>query len=116
MSDGALHTHTVSGTARLLRERRISPLELTRAYLERIERLDGHYRAYITVTAEPALAAAEVATREISAGRWRGPLHGMPIALKDLFAIRGVRLTCGGKVRGDVAPDYDATFEDAEVV
>ncbi len=109
MSDDALHTHTVSRAARLLRERQISPLELTRAYLERIERLDGHYRAYITVTADAALAAAEEATREIARGRWRGPLHGVPIAFKDLFAIRGVRLTCGGKITGNFAPDHDAT-------
>ncbi len=86
-----------------------SPVELTETMLARIERLNPSLNAYITVTAEQAIADAREAEREIVAGRQRGPLHGVPVALKDLFATKGVRTTAGSKILSEWVPDYDAT-------
>jgi aspartyl-tRNA(Asn)/glutamyl-tRNA(Gln) amidotransferase subunit A len=94
---------------RLIRERSVSPVDLVQACLERIHRYDGVLRAYITVCAEPALAAARNAEREIAAGNWRGPLHGIPFGVKDQICTRGVRTTLGSKVKADYVPDFDAT-------
>ena len=95
----------------LVRRKRVSPVDLTRACLGRVERLNPRLNAFITVTAEQALAAALAAEREILNGRWRGPLHGMPVALKDLFDTAGVRTTAASAVFADRVPS-----EDAEVV
>jgi aspartyl-tRNA(Asn)/glutamyl-tRNA(Gln) amidotransferase subunit A len=96
-------------TARNLRARRVSAVELVTAAIERIDRLNEHLRAFITVTAEQALEQAREADRELASGAKRGPLHGIPIALKDLFATRGVRTTGGSLVYQDYVPDFDAT-------
>ena len=93
----------------LFRRRALSPVELTRAYLDRIRRLDGDLLAYITVLQDEALAAAAAAEREIARGEDRGPLHGIPIALKDLVMTRGVRTTCGSRILREWVPDTDAT-------
>ena len=95
--------------AALLRRRRLSPVELTRAVLERIGRLDRKLHAFITVTAESALRAARRAEREISAGKYRGPLHGIPVGVKDTHYTRGVRTTAGSEVLRDFFPAFDAT-------
>jgi aspartyl-tRNA(Asn)/glutamyl-tRNA(Gln) amidotransferase subunit A len=87
----------------------ISPVELTRACLERIDELDGHINAFITVLADSAMAEAQQWEREIRAGQYRGPLHGIPIAHKDLYATRGIRTTAGSKIFSDWVPDEDAT-------
>lgn len=100
---------TLAGLARAIRTRKISPVEITRVCLERIERLDPRLNAFITVTADRALADARRAEREIGRGRWRGPLHGVPVAIKDIFATRGIRTTCGSRVLRDWVPDHDAT-------
>ncbi len=100
---------TLTEAAHLLRRREISPVELTRAVLARIERLDPQLHSYITITAERALDHARKAERELAAGTNRGPLHGMPIAVKDLMFVRGVRTTCASRVLDDFVPDYDAT-------
>ena len=92
-----------------LRERAISPVELTEAYLARIERTDEKLRAYITVTDSVARKAAKKAEAEIAAGKWRGPFHGVPIALKDLVYTKGIRTTGGSKILADFKPRYDAT-------
>jgi aspartyl-tRNA(Asn)/glutamyl-tRNA(Gln) amidotransferase subunit A len=92
-----------------LRRKEISPVELTAAYLARIERLDAKLRCYITVTADAARAAAKRAEDEIISGNWRGPLHGIPIALKDLCSTRGIRTTGGSKILADHVPDFDST-------
>ena len=92
-----------------LRARDISPVELTEAYLSRIEQTDGSLRAYITVTDTLARKAAKKAESEIAAGKWRGPFHGVPIALKDLVFTKGVRTTGGSKILADFKPGYDAT-------
>ena len=86
----------------------LSPVEVTRAYLARIERLDARLNAFLTVTAERALEAAAAAGREIAAGRSRGLLHGVPLALKDLFDTAGVRTTAGSKILSDHVPSRDA--------
>jgi aspartyl-tRNA(Asn)/glutamyl-tRNA(Gln) amidotransferase subunit A len=95
--------------AALVRTRQVSPVELVRAYLERIEQLDGRLRAYITVTAEAALDAARRAEEVAGRGGALGPLHGIPFAVKDQFATRGVRTTAGSRILADHVPDEDAT-------
>ena len=93
----------------LIRARRLSPVDLTQACLARIERLNPQLNAFITVTADSALAEARVAESEVQKGRWRGPLHGIPIALKDLIDTAGVRTTAGSAVFKDRIPSEDAT-------
>ena len=109
MPDHELVFLSIARQAELIRERALSPVELVRAYLGRIARYDGVLRAYITVCAEEALAAAADAEREIAAGRYRGPLHGIPFGAKDQLCTRGIRTTVGSKVMSDYVPDFDAT-------
>src|SRR5262245_11435551 len=104
----ALCTGSLCEVADLIAQRQVSPVEITRATLERIERFDGTLHSYLTVTADSALAAARAAEAEIMRGEQRGPLHGMPIGIKDLCATRGVRTTCGSGVFADVVPAHDA--------
>ena len=85
-----------------------SPVDLTRAYLERIERIDPRVNAYITVTAEEALSQAADAEREIAAGRRRGPLHGIPLGIKDNIDTAGVRTTAASAVYAQRVPSEDA--------
>jgi aspartyl-tRNA(Asn)/glutamyl-tRNA(Gln) amidotransferase subunit A len=92
----------------LVRRKAVSPVELTLACLARIERLNPSLNAFITVTAEQALREAHDAEAEIQKGKWRGPLHGVPIALKDLFDTAGVRTTAGSGVFKDRVPEQDA--------
>lgn len=92
----------------LLRRRQISPLELTTSCLSRIEELNPTVNAFITVMQESALAQAREAENEISAGDWRGPLHGIPIGLKDLIDTAGVKTTCGSALFADRVPTADA--------
>lgn len=108
MSADDLAYATIAEVAPRLAAGDISPLELTRACLDRIERLDGHINAFITRLADSALNEATRAEREIRLGGYRGPLHGIPIAHKDLFATRGVRTTAGSSIMADVVPDEDA--------
>ena len=103
---------TIHEASEALRARRVSAVELTRAALSRIERLNSSLGAFITVTADAALALAEQADRELAAGRDRGPLHGIPMALKDLFYTRGVRTTSGSKVFENFVPDENAAVVD----
>jgi aspartyl-tRNA(Asn)/glutamyl-tRNA(Gln) amidotransferase subunit A len=95
--------------ARLIATKAVSPVEVVRAHLDRIAALDGELRAYITVTAEAALQAAREAEAALVAGPPRGPLHGVPYALKDLYDTAGVRTTGGSKVLADRVPAADAT-------
>jgi Asp-tRNA(Asn)/Glu-tRNA(Gln) amidotransferase A subunit family amidase len=93
---------------RLIRARKLSPVELVRSCLDRIERYDGVLRAYITVCADSAVEAAGEAEREIAAGRYRGPLHGIPFGVKDQLNSRGIRTTLGTRSLADHVPDHDA--------
>jgi aspartyl-tRNA(Asn)/glutamyl-tRNA(Gln) amidotransferase subunit A len=102
---------TIVEIAALLRRKEVSPLELTRVCLDRIERRNPTLNAFITVMAESALAEARAAEMEISRGEWRGPLHGVPIALKDLIDTAGTRTTAASAVFENRVPG-----EDAEVV
>ena len=99
----------VATLADKFRTRQISPVEVTDAYLERIGLLDEKILAYITVTADKARAAARKAETEIAGGNWRGPFHGVPIALKDLCYTRGILTTGGSKILADFVPDFDCT-------
>jgi aspartyl-tRNA(Asn)/glutamyl-tRNA(Gln) amidotransferase subunit A len=91
-----------------IRRREISPVELTRAYLSRIEALNPRLCAYLTITAEIALEDAKRAEAEIAAGQWRGPLHGIPFGVKDIFETAGVRTTHGSSFFPDFVPERDA--------
>src|ERR1700678_341648 len=102
---------TIAELAPRLRKKEVSPLELTRGCLDRIEKLNPALNAFITVTAESALEEARAAEIEISRGEWRGPLHGIPIALKDLIDTAGTRTTAASELYRDRVPK-----EDAEVV
>jgi aspartyl-tRNA(Asn)/glutamyl-tRNA(Gln) amidotransferase subunit A len=99
---------TIREAARLLRARKVSSLELTNSALARIERLNPSLNAFITVTAALARQQARAADREIRAGKHRGPLHGIPITIKDNYSTRGVRSTAGSKILRDFVPDEDA--------
>ena len=92
-----------------LRRKEFSPVELTQACLERIEAIDDKLHSFITVTADSALEQARRVEQELRAGTDRGSLHGIPIALKDLYATKGVRTTCHSAVLQDWIPDEDAT-------
>lgn len=100
---------SLTEVAGLIKRSEVSPVELTRAVLERINRLDGKLHSYITVTSELALEQARAAEREIAGGRYRGPLHGIPLAVKDLIHIKGVPTTCGSQVLAGRAAEFDAT-------
>lgn len=100
---------TAEEQGRLIRDRKLSPVELVRLCLERIGKYDGVLRAFITLRAAEALEEAREAEREIMAGRWRGPLHGLPFGTKDQLNTKGVRTTLGSRVLADHVPDHDAT-------
>ena len=99
---------TIAELAPRLRRKDISPVELTRDCLDRIEKLNPELNAFITVTAESALAEAQAAEDEISRDAWRGPLHGIPVALKDLIDTAGTRTTAGSALFEHRVPSEDA--------
>ncbi len=100
---------TIAQAGPLLREGQISPVELVRAYLDRIEALDGSLHAYVTLLPERALAQAREMEAEILRGNYRGPLHGIPIGLKDLYDTAGILTTAMSRVTPDRVPTEDAT-------
>src|SRR2546421_3137506 len=87
----------------------ITPTELVLETLERIDEQDGEIQAYITVMREQALQDAEQAERELRTGLYRSPLHGIPVAIKDIIAVKDVRMTAGSQVLADYVPTEDAT-------
>jgi aspartyl-tRNA(Asn)/glutamyl-tRNA(Gln) amidotransferase subunit A len=99
---------TIAQASELLRQKEISPVDLTNACLARIEQLNPTINAFITVTRDSALAQARAAENEIRAGNWRGPLHGIPIGLKDLIDTAGVKTTCGSALFAERVPTEDA--------
>ena len=108
---------TVSEAGRRIEARQLSPVELVEAHIDRIERTEPALNSFITLLADEALEQAREAEREIAAGGYRGPLHGVPIGLKDLYYTKGIRTTVGSKIMRDFAPGYDAAvterFEEA---
>ncbi|HSB80225.1 MAG TPA: amidase [Candidatus Methylomirabilis sp.] len=109
MSMDELTRLSIADAGERIRTGSLSPVDLTRAYLDRIQRLDRECRAYLTVLRAEALAAATAAEQEIVRGHFRGPLHGIPVALKDLVMTRGIRTTCGSLILRDWVPETDAT-------
>jgi len=104
-----LHYLTISQASELIRDGKLSPVALTRAFLDRIEELDGTLTSYITVLSNSAMAEAQQAEAEIQSGGYKGPLHGIPIALKDIYDTQGVRTTGSSRIIADRVPDRDAT-------
>lgn len=109
MTKGELCSLALVEQAKLIASRQVSPVELLDSVLGQIDRIEGKINAYITLTRDSALAEARQAESEIARGDYRGPLHGIPIALKDLFYTRGVRTTAGSKILRDFVPAEDAT-------
>lgn len=100
---------TIAQAAEQIRLRQLSPVELVRSCLERIDQLEPRLQAWVTVDREGALQAAKQCEEEIERGQYRGPLHGVPIGLKDIFYTKGLRTTAGSPIYADFVPDYDAT-------
>ena len=98
---------TASELAELVRGKRVSPVEVTAHFLDRIAAYDGELNAFITVAAEEAMTQAHRAEEAVIAGEPLGPLHGVPIGIKDLDATKGIRTTYGSMLTGDFVPDYD---------
>jgi amidase len=104
-----LHFLSLQELASQLQSRALSPVDVTRHLLDRIAQMDGYLKSYATLTPEQALADARTAERDIRAGKYRSPLHGVPIGIKDLCYTKGVRTMGGTPVRKDFIPDFDAT-------
>ena len=103
-----LHFSTVAQASEMIRTRKLSPVELAQAYLARIADLDPQLNAYITLTADLALKQAREAEQEIARGRYRGPLHGIPFGLKDIYSTRGILTSGHSRVCADNVPAEDA--------
>ena len=104
-----LHYLSISEAADLISRKRLSPVELVKAHLERIEATEPSLNSFITLLSDDALESARNAERDIQSGGYRGPLHGIPIGLKDLYYTKGVTTTIGSRIFRDFVPDYDAT-------
>src|SRR5437660_12614537 len=99
---------TIAELNRLYRQRELSPVEVTKALLARIAAHDANLHSFLRLTEEVALAEAEAAERELMAGQVRGPLHGIPYALKDIVETAGIPTTGHSKLRQDYVPSEDA--------
>ena len=97
---------TISEASGLLSSGELSPVELVQAHLDRIGETDGRLNSFITVMADTALEAARDAERSISSGAYLGPLHGIPVGLKDLYYTKGVRTTIGSKILRRLHPRH----------
>jgi amidase len=104
-----LHYLTITELAPRIASKEVSPVDVTKALLQRIETLDRRLKAYATVMGESALQQARAAENEIMSGTYRGPLHGIPVAVKDLCFTAGVRTMGGSAVYADHIPSFDAT-------
>ena len=108
MTSAELTRLSIAEAASLIQRKKLSPVELTEACLQRIGSVDARVQAFITVTREEALASAQKAASAIARGNYKGPLHGIPLALKDLFDTAGVRTTAGSKIMASRVPAEDA--------
>ncbi|GIT16113.1 MAG: hypothetical protein CM1200mP37_6940 [Chloroflexota bacterium] len=106
------HYKTIEQLSLLIKNKKLSPVEITENILKRISILDPEYKSYVTVMHEQAITSAQNAEKEIATGNYRGPLHGVPIAVKDLCFTKGVRTMGGCKVMENHIPSYDATVID----
>ena len=104
-----LHDLSIAELAGLIAARKLSPVELTEALIQRVEQLDGQTRAFITPTFDRARRQARAAESEIAAGKYRGPLHGVPFALKDIYDTKGILTSAHSRVFIDRIPAEDAT-------
>ena len=109
MSDTPLHFKTITELAELIKSKALSPVEITESMLSRIWEQDPKYKSYATVMAEQAMAAAQAAEQAISTGNYLGPLHGVPIAVKDLCYTKGVATMGATKALVNNVPDFDCT-------
>jgi aspartyl-tRNA(Asn)/glutamyl-tRNA(Gln) amidotransferase subunit A len=109
MTDATLIDADITALAKLIERREVSPVAVTRAYLDRIEAQDATLGAYISVYPEQAIDAARQAEAEIAGGVWRGPLHGVPLAIKDLIQVAGTKRTCGSKLIDEAVATEDST-------
>ena len=108
MSD-EVHFLSIGEASRLIEEKKLSPVEYVDALLARIESLNPILDAFLLVTGDQARAAAKQAETEIAAGRYKGPLHGIPFALKDIYETKDILTTAHSKILIDNVPDNDAT-------
>ena len=109
MNKSELAFLSASDLSRLIQSKEVSPVEATQAYLDRIASLDHRFNSYLTVMREQALADAQQAEEDIASGQHKGPMHGVPVAVKDQFWSKGVRSTGGSRILADFVPDEDAT-------
>jgi aspartyl-tRNA(Asn)/glutamyl-tRNA(Gln) amidotransferase subunit A len=109
MTQADIENLTIADISPRIRSGELSPVQLTDLYLDRIARLNPKIHAYTTVLADSAKAEAKTAEQEIRSGKYRSPLHGIPISLKDNIATIGVCTTGGTKILADWKPDFDAT-------
>jgi aspartyl-tRNA(Asn)/glutamyl-tRNA(Gln) amidotransferase subunit A len=104
-----LHFLTIAEAARLIERRQVSPVALARAFLDRTAAIDPQLNAYLLVTGDQALDQARIAEAEIMYGNYRGPMHGIPFALKDIYCTAGIRTTSHSRTRANYVPSFDAT-------
>lgn len=104
-----LASKSIEELSPLLRDKQISPVELTNAVLKNVENYNEKINAYIQIEREKAIRSAKVAEKEISEGKYRGRLHGIPMALKDIIYFKDEKTTVGSKIHQDFIPDFDAT-------
>ena len=109
MCETPLYFRTITEIAEEIATKQLSPVDVTTEILQRIDQLDGQLKSYATVTADQAMAAAQAAEQEINAGKYRGPLHGIPIAVKDLCFTKGIRTMGGVEVLAGHVPAFDST-------
>ncbi|ETW92502.1 MAG: hypothetical protein ETSY2_53270, partial [Candidatus Entotheonella gemina] len=109
MANDELCYQPIGKLADLIARREISPVDLTNAYLDRIERVNASLNAFLTVTSEQARQEAKLAEAEIARHGPRSPLHGIPLAHKDIAVTKNIKTTCGSKVLENYVPDHDAT-------
>ena len=100
---------SVAELSALIREKKVSPVEAAEAYLERIDSLNFKFNSYITVCRNEAIEAARDAEKAIAQGNYIGPMHGIPVAVKDQLWSKGIRTTVGSRFMADFIPDEDAT-------
>lgn len=104
-----LHYLSIKEASDLIRKKEISPLELTKTLLKRIEKVDPKLNSYISVLNDQAIKSAKNAEKEITDGNYKGPLHGIPLGLKDIFVMKNVHATSGSKMLENFISPYDAT-------